>query len=131
MEITMKDKELLELAKKARERAYAPYSCFTVGAALLGKSGRVYLGCNVENAATPAGICAERTALVKAVSEGEKEFSAIAIAGGRAGQAEGICPPCGICRQMLCEFCTGDFRVILAEDEIYPLEKLLPKSFSL
>ena len=86
----MNDKELLELAKKARESAYAPYSCFTVGAALLGKSGRVYLGCNVENAATPAGICAERTALVKAVSEGEKEFSAIAIVGGRAGLPEGF-----------------------------------------
>ena len=127
----MSDKELLELAKQARAKAYAPYSGFTVGAALLGRSGRVYLGCNVENAATPAGICAERVALVKAVSEEESEFVAIAIAGGRAGQAEIICPPCGICRQMLSEFCDGSFRIILSDEEVYTLENLLPKSFSL
>jgi cytidine deaminase len=101
-------KELVTQAMQARERAYAPYSNYKVGAALLGKSGTVYTGCNVENAVYPLGICAERTAVVKAVSEGEREFTAIAVATGNGGS------PCGSCRQTLREFGT-DILVLIAD----------------
>ena len=104
----MKAKDLIRLAEAARERAYAPYSGFLVGAALLGKSGKVYLGCNVENAGYSATNCAERTAFFKAISDGEREFQAIAIVGGKRGEKPGYCPPCGICRQVMAEFCDGD-----------------------
>ena len=130
----MKPEELLELAAGAMERAYAPYSRFTVGAALLGASGRVYLGCNVENAAYGPSNCAERTAVFKAVSEGERRFAAIAVVGGPAGRPEGPCPPCGVCRQVLREFCTDDFPVYLRRADgsaaAYTLGQLLPESFS-
>ena len=128
----MENKELLQWAMQARERAYAPYSGFKVGAALLGKSGKVYLGCNVENAAYSVTNCAERTAIFKAVSEGETQFEAIAIVGGKEGELQPLCVPCGVCRQALSEFCNGDLRVVLGtENNVceYTLAQLLPLSF--
>lgn len=127
----MLDKELLQEAIEARKFSYSPYSGFRVGAALLGKSGKVYRGCNVENAGYTPTNCAERTAVFKAVSEGEREFSAIAIVGGKEELAE-ICAPCGVCRQVLAEFCDGDFRIILGAPEkitVCTLAELLPLSF--
>ena len=97
----MTEKELLLIAIEAREFAYAPYSNHKVGAALLGKSGKIYTGCNVENAAYTPTNCAERTAIFKAVSEGEREFSAIAVVGGLGDQLSEVCAPCGVCRQVL------------------------------
>ena len=130
----MTPKELLDQAEIAIGRAYAPYSGFQVGAALLGVSGRVYLGCNIENAAYGPSNCAERTAVFKAVSEGERDFAAIAIVGGPGGKPQGPCPPCGVCRQVLREFCRDDFPIHLrAEDgtvETFTLAQLLPESFS-
>ena len=129
----MTDLELINLAVEARKKSYSPYSGFAVGAALLGKSGKVYLGCNVENAAYTPTNCAERTAIFKAVSEGEREFLAIAIVGGKAGEAlNELCAPCGICRQVLAEFCDLDFRIVLGTPEktvAYTLDELLPLSF--
>ena len=101
----MTDIKLMEIAVKAREMSYSPYSNFRVGAALLGKSGKVYTGCNVENAGYTPTNCAERTALFKAISEGEHEFSAIAIVGGLGENISEFCAPCGVCRQALSEFC--------------------------
>lgn len=118
-------KELLHIAKEARERAYAPYSNFRVGAALLTKSGSVCTGCNVENLSFGATICAERCAIVKAVSEGEREFSAIAVYAG-----EKFTSPCGICLQTICEF-APDIDIILADGDkykVYKLHELLPIS---
>ncbi len=132
----MSGAELLALARRARENAYAPYSGFAVGAALLGADGRVYTGCNVENAAYPVACCAERTALFHAVAEGAREFTAIAVAGGRVGdKAEESCPPCGVCRQALAEFCDLEtFRVYLAAPgggvEETTLGALLPRAFA-
>ena len=129
----MNHQELYSLAESARKKAYAPYSHFTVGAALLTQSGKVYLGCNIENAAYGAVNCAERTAFFTAVCEGERDFSAIAIAGGREGQAGDVCAPCGICRQVMAEFCGKDFEVILASGEgvkVYSLDEILPLSFT-
>lgn len=129
----MEYKELMRLACEARERAYAPYSGFAVGAALLSKSGRVYTGCNIENAAYSPTNCAERTAFFKAVSEGEQEFVAIAVTGGKAGEKAGqTCAPCGVCRQVMAEFCRGDFVIVLGnEDSLaqHTLAELLPMSF--
>lgn len=129
----MKDMELINAALGAAERAYAPYSGFFVGAALLCKSGAVYTGCNVENSSYGAACCAERTALFKAVSEGEREFAAIAIVGGKGGKVRAFCPPCGICRQVLSEFAEGDFLVLLYDGENVrklSLAELLPHSFA-
>ena len=128
----MKDLELMRMAEAAREHAYAPYSHFCVGAALLTASGKVYTGCNVENAAFTPTNCAERTAFFKAVSEGEREFVAIAVTGGKAGDAPRFCAPCGVCRQVMLEFCGGDFRVLLgnaAAFEAFTLDALVPHSF--
>ena len=128
----MTDKELMALAVEARKMSYSPYSNFRVGAALLGKSGKVYLGCNIENAAYTPTNCAERTAVVKAVSEGEKEFTAIAIVGGRGETIADFCAPCGVCRQVLAEFCDEDFRLVLGNpDQIktYTFAEILPLSF--
>lgn len=131
----MEHKELMHLACEARERAYAPYSGFAVGAALLTKGGKVYTGCNIENAAFSPTNCAERTAFFKAVSEGEREFSAIAVTGGPAGKAPAeLCTPCGVCRQVMAEFCRGDFLILLGNEEtltVHTLAELLPHSFSL
>lgn len=131
----MEREELVRAALEARKKAYTPYSHFQVGAALLTKTGKVYLGCNIENAAYSPCNCAERTAFFKAVSEGEREFSAIAITGGRedADTLE-ICAPCGVCRQVMKEFCDGDtFEIILGTNsgkiEVYTLKELLPLGF--
>ncbi len=125
---------LMELAIQAREHSYSPYSEYRVGAALLSAAGEIYTGCNVENAAFTPGICAERAAFFKAVSEGVREFRAIAVAGGSAGGAVEIAPPCGVCRQVMREFCNPKtFEIILgtgAKDyRVYTLEELLPVSF--
>ncbi len=130
----IKMKNLIEAAIEARDKAYAPYSHFKVGACLKAKNGKIYTGCNIENSSYPATNCAERTAIFKAVSEGVKEFECIVIVGGRKdGQLE-ICPPCGICRQVMSEFCDPEkFQIILAksekEYETYLLKELLPLSF--
>ena len=125
---------LAQLARQAAARAYCLYSGFRVGAALLGKSGKIYTGSNVENGAFSPSLCAERTAFAKAVSEGERGFVMIAIAGGKDGVISGICPPCGVCRQVMQEFCSPDFSVLLAKadgfDE-YALSDLLPLGFTL
>ncbi len=129
----MNDLELMKLAEEARTRAYAPYSGFRVGAALLSASGRVYLGCNIENAAYTPTNCAERTAFFKAVSEGEHDFSAIAIVGGQGDDVSELCAPCGVCRQVMAEFCNADFRVLLGSSKgirALTLGELLPLSFS-
>lgn len=129
--------ELVKQAFKAREMAYAPYSHFKVGAALLTKNGKVYMGCNIENASYTPTNCAERTAFFKAVSEGEREFQAIAIVGGKEDAVKlDLCAPCGVCRQVMMEFCNPkDFKVILCDMEedihTYTLEQLLPLGFSL
>ena len=132
----MDNLELLEEAKKARLKAYTPYSNFKVGAALLTKSGKVYLGCNIENATYTPTNCAERTAFFKAVSEGKREFEKIAIVGAIDGEyANVMCSPCGVCRQVMMEFCDPkEFQIILANGEntcrVMTLEELLPCGFS-
>lgn len=130
----MTPEALIRLAKEAMTYAYAPYSGYHVGAALLCADGRVFTGCNIENAAYGPTNCAERTAIFKAVSEGCREFSAIAVCGGRNGVITGAFPPCGVCRQVMGEFCTGDFRIYVAGKgesyESYTLSQLLPHGFS-
>lgn len=132
---TSDERGLIELAYKGREQAYTPYSGFRVGAALLSRSGKVYLGCNIENSAYSPTNCAERTAFFKAVSEGEREFDAIAIVGGPGKErTKAMCAPCGVCRQVMMEFCDpGIFRVILEDGEdrvrTFRLEELLPFGF--
>ncbi len=125
--------ELIQKAAQARKRAYAPYSEFTVGAALLCEDGTVYTGCNIENASYGATVCAERTAFFKAVSEGEGDFAAIAIVGGPDDKPYEFCPPCGMCRQVMTEFCDLDrFRIVLSngsEQRIYSLKEMMPYSF--
>lgn len=124
---------LIDEAMRAREAAYCPYSGFAVGAALLTKSGKVYLGANIENASYTPTVCAERVAFFKAVSEGERDFEAIAIAGAKRGEEpQGLFPPCGVCRQVMAEFCSGDFKVILAdggEGTVLNLAEILPYGF--
>ncbi len=123
----------MKAANEARESSYSPYSHYRVGAALLTDSGRVYTGCNIENAAFSATVCAERTAFFKAVSEGERNFSKIAIIGGKEGEISPFCTPCGVCRQVMTEFCTRNFVILLGTPEKfkeYTLEELLPHSFS-
>jgi len=130
---TAEHKTLAAAAVKAKERAYAPYSGFHVGAALLCEEGTTYIGCNIESAAYPATICAERTALTKAVSEGARKFKAIAVAGSFPNKAGDYCYPCGVCRQMLHEFADEDFIVIMAKTEddfrIHTWEQLFPHGF--
>ncbi len=121
---------LLTLAKQARQFAYAPYSHFSVGAALLADDGTVFLGCNIENASLGVTCCAERTALFKAISKGVRRFSAIAVVGAPIGEDPvSPCPPCGLCRQALAEFCGDELTVILGEQEQTTLGKLLPHAF--
>ena len=128
--------KLIEEALFMRTRSYIPYSGFAVGAALLAGSGRIYGGCNIENKAYSPTICAERTAIFKAVSEGETEFQAICIVGGPDGIVADYCPPCGVCRQVMSEFCEPDtFLIILARTEedykVYTLREMLPFQFDL
>ena len=135
----MEEKSLIEEAKKARKRAYTPYSKFRVGAALLAKDGTVYHGCNIENSAYSPSNCAERTAFFKAISEGKKDFDKIAIVGALDGVEEKdweFCFPCGVCRQVMLEFCKPDeFEILLwngrGEMKKYTLEELLPCGFSM
>jgi len=128
-------KDLCIEAIAARQQSYSPYSNFMVGAALLSKSGKVYLGCNIENAAYSPTICAERTAFSKAVSEGEREFIAIAVAGWPKGHSEASQAfPCGVCRQVMREFCAGTFKIFVVNGENggyteHTLEELLPHGF--
>lgn len=131
----MTNAELLLEAKKAREHAYAPYSKFMVGAALETKDGKIYQGCNIENAAYGPANCAERTAFFRAVYEGEREFTRIAIVGGKISEdLKKPCAPCGVCRQVMMEFCDPEaFKIILADGENgeleYTLKELLPLGF--
>ena len=122
-----------EFLFEAMEKAYSPYSHCKVGAALLTREGKVYTGCNVENASYGATNCAERTAFFKAISDGEREFSKIAIVGGLEGVVTNMFMPCGVCRQVMDEFCDRDFEVLVAKDrenfEIFTLSQLLPLSF--
>lgn len=133
--IKLTDKELVSLAKKAAESSYSPYSEFRVGAALMTAEGKVYLGCNIENSAFGPTNCAERTAFFKAISEDERDFLKIAIVGGKDGCFNDFCTPCGVCRQVMAEFCSKDFTVILGKDgdkiRSFTLEELLPHSFGL
>ena len=128
----MTKEALMEEAKKARLQAYAPYSGFRVGAALLCEDGAVYTGCNIENSAFSPTLCAERTAFAKAISDGKREFTAIAICGGKE-DACAPCSPCGVCRQVMSEFCSPDFVVYLVdaggEISSAALSSLLPQSF--
>ena len=127
-------KQLIEISIEQLKYSYTPYSGFKVGAALLAKNGSVYTGCNIENAAYTPTNCAERTAFFKAVSEGVKEFDAICIVGGKGGVVTEYAPPCGVCRQVMMEFCDPKtFKVILAvskeQYDVYTLEELLPQGF--
>lgn len=126
--------DLVEAALDSLKYSYTPYSNFKVGAALLSKDQKIYQGCNIENASYTPTNCAERTAFFKAVSEGVKEFEAIAIVGGKNGDCKDLCPPCGVCRQVMMEFCNPKtFQVILADKnknyKIYTLEEIIPFGF--
>ena len=130
----MDKKDLFILAKEAMEKSYAPYSNYNVGAVLLCKNGYTYKGCNIENASYSLTNCAERTALFSAIANGEKEFKAICIVGGKNGKITDYAMPCGICRQALAEFCDANFKVYVGvnEDDIkeFALDELLPYSFN-
>ena len=130
----MTPEKLIELAKEAMTHAYVPYSGYKVGAALLCADGTVYGGCNIENASYSPTNCAERTAFFKAVYDGHRDFVAIAVVGGKDGVITGAFPPCGVCRQVMREFCADDFQVYIggANDEYQALTlaDLLPYSFS-
>lgn len=130
-------KELIQAAIEAQKKSYSPYSDFQVGAALLGESGQIYKGCNIENVAHTPTLCAERTAFSKAISEGELIFQSIAIVGNAKGKEKerDYCAPCGVCRQFMSEFCDLEtFQIILAKDEedyvVYTLGELLPLAFT-
>lgn len=130
----MTELQLCKMAAAAMGKAYAPYSGYRVGAALLSHSGKVYTGCNIENAAYTPTVCAERTAFFQAVSAGERGFAMIAVAGGKNGIISGAFPPCGVCRQVMAEFCAPDFPVLVVTGEdtytAYRLGDLLPMAFT-
>ena len=130
----MTEQELIKLAAEARKKSYAPYSHFHVGACLETESGKTFSGCNIENAAYTPTNCAERTAFFKAVSEGERKFRRIAIMGGGEDGEMQFCSPCGVCRQVMMEFCEPEsFQIIVAKSEeeykVYTLKELLPEGF--
>ena len=126
------NKELYALAREARERSYCPYSGYSVGAALLCADGKIYLGANIENASFSPTVCAERVAFFNAINDGQREFVSIAVAGGKKGEApmENF-PPCGVCRQVMREFCKDDFVIVINEDVAMTLSELLPSGFTL
>ena len=130
----MSPEKLIEAAKEAMQHAYVPYSGYKVGAALLCADGTVYPGCNIENASYTPTICAERSAFFKAVYDGKREFTAIAVCGGKDGVITGAFPPCGVCRQVMREFCRDDFLIYMVgtDDswETHTLAQILPFSFS-
>ena len=131
----MNNSALIEKALESRRFSYSPYSGFSVGAALLCKDGSVFTGCNIENSAFSPTNCAERTAFFKAVSEGKKEFLKIAVVGGESSKEipDNYCPPCGVCRQVMKEFCSPDFEIIIAKTpddyKTLTLSEILPLSF--
>ena len=129
------EKELINYAIEAAKNSYSHYSNFRVGAALLTEDNKVYLGCNIENSAYGPSNCAERTAFFKAISYGCKKFKDIAIVGGKEGEFKDFCSPCGVCRQVMSEFCNKDFEIILGNKNLeyqkYSLDELLPHSFDL
>lgn len=135
MNISTSQKEALVIAaREAMKSSYSPYSDFSVGAALLTADGDIYSGCNIENSAFTPTVCAERVAIFKAVSDGKKHFVAIAIIGGKNGIVTSQVPPCGVCRQVMREFCDDDFIILLASNTSvseYTLKDMLPHSFSL
>ena len=126
--------QLIDKAHEARAASYSPYSGIAVGAALLTSSGRIYLGANIENASYSPTICAERVAFFKAISAGEREFAAIAVVGAKAGEEpSGNFPPCGVCRQVMSEFCGPEFMIVLGtrdKFEMIPFSEMLPHSFT-
>lgn len=131
----MTKQELCTLAIKSMNNAYSPYSGYKVGAALLCDNGKVFTGCNVENSSYGATVCAERTAIFKAVSDGERDFSMLAVAGGKENELSDKFLPCGICRQVMAEFCKPEFIVLVVTSENtykeFTLSELLPNAFSL
>ena len=130
----MNEKELCKEAIDAMKNAYATYSGYKVGAALLTEKGKLFAGCNIENAAYTPTVCAERVALFNAISSGERNFTAIAVAGGKDGVISGAFPPCGVCRQVMAEFCAPDFTVLVVTGEDsykkYTLNELFPQAFT-
>lgn len=127
------DKDLMKIAEEARKKAYTPYSRYKVGAALVGKDGKIYAGCNIENATFTPTVCAERTAFFKAISEGTTEFEKIAITGAKEGETSDNCTPCGVCRQVMAEFCDKNFKLVLGNSDnikTYTLDEILPFSFT-
>lgn len=130
----MNEKELCKEAIDAMKNAYAPYSGYKVGAALLTEKGKLFAGCNIENAAYTPTVCAERVALFNAISSGERNFTAIAVAGEKDGVISGAFPPCGVCRQVMAEFCAPDFTVLVVTGEDsykkYTLNELFPQAFT-
>lgn len=124
---------LIRRAILAREKSYSPYSGFAVGAALLTADGQIFTGANIESAAFTPTVCAERVAFFSAIHAGARQFAAIAIVGGKAGEEiSAACAPCGVCRQVMAEFCSADFKIILYDgvrEKIYTLGELLPESF--
>ncbi len=131
----MNNFELASAALAARGNSYSPYSGFSVGAALLCSDGSVFTGCNIENSSFSPTVCAERTAFFKAISEGKRDFIKIAVAGGRGDLPENYCMPCGVCRQVMSEFCSKDFEIISAKTasdfKVLKLSELLPESFGM
>ena len=129
----MTKEELCALAIDAMKMAYVPYSGYTVGAALLTSTGKVFTGCTIENASFTPTVCAERTAIFKAVSEGERKFEMIAVAGGKGGVVNGEFPPCGVCRQVMAEFCSPEFPVLFVVGDgkytEHTLGEILPNAF--
>lgn len=130
----MDEKELCKAAIDAMKNAYVPYSGYKVGAALLIDSKKVYSGCNIENAAYSPTVCAERVAFFNAISSGERKFDAIAVVGGKDGVISGAFPPCGVCRQVMAEFCSPDFAILVVTGtdsyKKYSLKELLPEAFT-
>ena len=126
---------LIKKALEARKKSYSPYSCFAVGAALLCADGTIFTGANIENSSYTPTVCAERVAFFSAIHQGHKDFTAIAIIGGKTNEEIcNFCPPCGVCRQIMSEFCEGDFEIILSdgkEARVLTLDELLPNRFDL